>query len=511
MADLLLVACCCCPAIKFLASLQIYHRDIKLENIFMKDGSIKLADFGAALEGTRRSEVAIGSLPYAAPEVYDMLCRKPGAGPYDALAADVWSLGIVLFSLVFGHPPFSRPASNDRRYAVHMASYDASRTIVTPDAKQTAASVSSGSEAPNMLPELARCSTEMRELLFGLLHPRPHQRMTLDACMAACRQITALDAQRQAHVPVPELEGLEGARPPSIASPPLEVSMPRAITLTGSWVGRAYAADVWRSPSWHRSPLRGDASVAGMRCTPLHSRRVQSLDWNLPMLLFSQSAPPVDVIVPETANAPAPATSVATGPVSSVSSNPSLARPQVEDTVPTLSGLTGFVKQPSEVQPRPQRHLSPAVSPLRSPKPSMNAPPAATASWPAANDNAAWQMPMAVCSNRLKRPQRKRRTPKRSPQPQTHQESDACSPNTIKNPGACSGIAVTPSSLASTAATDTCARPSSCASDCSTVAMTAKLTLSPKRKAESPSPEPGPAAPLKLQRRPQSPLQLGRA
>lgn len=47
--------------------------------------------------------------------------------------------------------------------------------------------------------------------------------------------------------------------------------------------------------------------------------------------------------------------------------------------------------------------------------------------------------------------------------------------------------------VGSATATDAFARFASRASDCSTAAMTAKLTLSPKRRAESPSPEPGPA------------------
>jgi serine/threonine protein kinase len=35
-------------AIKYLLSKNIYHRDIKLENILMHEGKVKLADFGAS-------------------------------------------------------------------------------------------------------------------------------------------------------------------------------------------------------------------------------------------------------------------------------------------------------------------------------------------------------------------------------------------------------------------------------------------------------------------------------
>ncbi|XP_042124187.1 putative sperm motility kinase W [Peromyscus maniculatus bairdii] len=89
-------------AVHFLHQRHIAHRDIKLENILVDAaGNAKLCDFGMAIEVTEGQmlEEICGSLLYWAPEI---LARKP----YDGLAGDMWSLGIVLYVLVTGHFPY---------------------------------------------------------------------------------------------------------------------------------------------------------------------------------------------------------------------------------------------------------------------------------------------------------------------------------------------------------------------------------------------------------------------
>nr|XP_042123825.1 putative sperm motility kinase W [Peromyscus maniculatus bairdii]XP_042123826.1 putative sperm motility kinase W [Peromyscus maniculatus bairdii]XP_042123827.1 putative sperm motility kinase W [Peromyscus maniculatus bairdii]XP_042123828.1 putative sperm motility kinase W [Peromyscus maniculatus bairdii]XP_042123829.1 putative sperm motility kinase W [Peromyscus maniculatus bairdii]XP_042123830.1 putative sperm motility kinase W [Peromyscus maniculatus bairdii] len=89
-------------AVHFLHQRHIAHRDIKLENILVDAaGNAKLCDFGMAIEITEGQmlEEICGSLLYWAPEI---LARKP----YDGLAGDMWSLGILLYVLVTGHFPY---------------------------------------------------------------------------------------------------------------------------------------------------------------------------------------------------------------------------------------------------------------------------------------------------------------------------------------------------------------------------------------------------------------------
>mmetsp|Transcript_25842 Transcript_25842/g.74449 ORF Transcript_25842/g.74449 Transcript_25842/m.74449 type:complete len:761 (+) Transcript_25842:53-2335(+) len=95
-------------AVTYLHSWQIVHRDIKTEN-FLLVGSrgtpageiVKLCDFGTAVrlspEQPRAME-RIGTLSYAAPEVY----AKRGA----TTLADIWSLGVVLYVMMVGASPF---------------------------------------------------------------------------------------------------------------------------------------------------------------------------------------------------------------------------------------------------------------------------------------------------------------------------------------------------------------------------------------------------------------------
>ncbi|CAO5159309.1 eukaryotic-like serine/threonine-protein kinase [Frankia sp. AiPs1] len=80
----------------------VIHRDIKLDNIlFAADGTVKVSDFGIAklYEGTEATASGTSGTPtYMAPEQI----LRGRIGP----ATDIYALGIVMYILLSGHPPF---------------------------------------------------------------------------------------------------------------------------------------------------------------------------------------------------------------------------------------------------------------------------------------------------------------------------------------------------------------------------------------------------------------------
>lgn len=78
---------------------QVAHRDLKCENLLLDDRqNIKITDFGFARGGISKnilSDTYCGSYAYAPPEILT-------GQPYQPFMADVWSMGVVLYTMVFG-------------------------------------------------------------------------------------------------------------------------------------------------------------------------------------------------------------------------------------------------------------------------------------------------------------------------------------------------------------------------------------------------------------------------
>eukprot|EP00743_Colponemidia_sp_Colp-15_P017505 GILK01021659.1.p1 GENE.GILK01021659.1~~GILK01021659.1.p1 ORF type:complete len:477 (-),score=43.82 GILK01021659.1:212-1477(-) len=92
----------CCEvllAFEYLHDQNIIYRDLKPENILLDEGGhVKIADFGFAKRVTERTFTLCGTPEYIAPEVI----QSRGHGK----AVDYWALGILLYEMIVGYPPF---------------------------------------------------------------------------------------------------------------------------------------------------------------------------------------------------------------------------------------------------------------------------------------------------------------------------------------------------------------------------------------------------------------------
>ena len=116
-------------AVYYLHLNSIIHRDIKPENILIgSKGLLKLCDFGWAKElNLENRSTFCGTMEYMAPEIV-------GCGNYD-YSVDIWSLGILLYELLFGHSPFKAQSMKDVMLNIknHDLTYDKSISIECKD------------------------------------------------------------------------------------------------------------------------------------------------------------------------------------------------------------------------------------------------------------------------------------------------------------------------------------------------------------------------------------------
>mmetsp|Transcript_17622 Transcript_17622/g.31624 ORF Transcript_17622/g.31624 Transcript_17622/m.31624 type:complete len:331 (-) Transcript_17622:1175-2167(-) len=112
-----------CKALMYLHKIGIVHRDLKPENLIYantsKDSLIKITDFGLAKlkEGQgQMMTTACGTPGYVAPEVL----KKQ---KYNE-AVDIWSMGVILYILLCGFPPFYHEKTQKLYQQIKSGAYD---------------------------------------------------------------------------------------------------------------------------------------------------------------------------------------------------------------------------------------------------------------------------------------------------------------------------------------------------------------------------------------------------
>ncbi|XP_029653610.2 NUAK family SNF1-like kinase 1 [Octopus sinensis] len=99
-------------AVHYLHERGVAHRDLKMENIMLdeKKKNIKIVDFGLSNTFSKDNlmKTHCGSPEYAAPELFN---PSEKYGP----EIDIWSLGIIFYTMLVGKLPFTTPSSDQFR------------------------------------------------------------------------------------------------------------------------------------------------------------------------------------------------------------------------------------------------------------------------------------------------------------------------------------------------------------------------------------------------------------
>ena len=107
-------------ALRYLHNHRVIHRDLKLGNLFISEKmEIKIGDFGLAtkleFDGERKRTVC-GTPNYIAPEILE---GKTG----HSYEVDIWSLGVIMYTLIIGKPPFETNNVKETYKRIKMGNY----------------------------------------------------------------------------------------------------------------------------------------------------------------------------------------------------------------------------------------------------------------------------------------------------------------------------------------------------------------------------------------------------
>lgn len=103
-------------AVKHLHLNCIVHRDIKPENVLIdSEGTIKICDFGWCVKGEEARSTFCGTLDYMAPEMIK--------GQNHSYEIDIWALGVLLYEMLHGYPPFQGTKESEKCFNIANCKY----------------------------------------------------------------------------------------------------------------------------------------------------------------------------------------------------------------------------------------------------------------------------------------------------------------------------------------------------------------------------------------------------
>jgi len=133
--------------IEYIHEQNVIHRDLKLGNIFVnKENIIKIGDFGMATYIEYKSKTMCGTPNYLPPELFENI--------FHSFKSDIWSVGVMLYTMVIGKPPFETDGLK--------TTYRRIRDVIY------------------YFPDKIRISDNLKNLIKSILKKNPAERLSID-------------------------------------------------------------------------------------------------------------------------------------------------------------------------------------------------------------------------------------------------------------------------------------------------------------------------------------------
>ena len=125
-------------AVSHMHEIGIAHRDLKMGNILLdKNFNVFFTDFGLSRVsyrerrgGTVMSKQYTGTFPYMAPEILVIKTNKFGDHYYSPFTADVWALGVILYTLINRCYPFGDDKTKPQKMIENQLKFETSKAVV---------------------------------------------------------------------------------------------------------------------------------------------------------------------------------------------------------------------------------------------------------------------------------------------------------------------------------------------------------------------------------------------
>jgi len=279
-------------ALEYLHACGIAHRDVKPENIGFKEKwalnaappEVKLIDFGLAVEckiGKKiPCELSIGTLYYSAPE---MLLGS--TTEYDPLKADVWSAGVMLYSLLARRFPFEDTTEEGTQEKILHGELNVDFPITVQPHATEVSPVSSTTTNPESVaslntmsrPDVGHCTPQMKKLLKCLLKKNPDHRPSAQCVHLVLDKLQAQHEKAAAVAATATLETSSSAATASVSSSRPPASSSGSIpTLNGSARVPKTIGSLQKSEKASAASARGGGDSGAASSRSVHEAAAQA-------------------------------------------------------------------------------------------------------------------------------------------------------------------------------------------------------------------------------------------